>query len=173
MRHVVGLLDYLICRSCPCSLRLMLQDFCQSVWVGRSSRLSALETCFQPLLQPSWPSHSHTFPVSPPIVPLSSRLLRLWLWPRWDPAQEHFAQRPHPISEPRGHGGRTGPPLLSRARAVGRHRLRQRLAQGGMRQAEIIVHVIQGQLLVYAGLALTQAAPGKFEAERFVAKAQK
>src|SRR5262252_2154179 len=129
-------------RSCPCSLRLMLRDFCQSVWVGRSSRLSVLKTCFHPLLQPSWPSHSYTFPVSPPIVPLSSRLLRLWLWPRWDPEQEHFAQRPHPISEPRGHGGRTGPPLLSRARAVGRPRLRQWLAQGGMRQAEIIVHVI-------------------------------
>ena len=41
---------------------------------------------------------------------------------------------------------------------MGRHRLRQRLAQGGMRQAEIIVHVIQGHLLPQPVFALAQRA---------------
>jgi len=81
-----------------------------------------------------------------------------WLRPRWHPIQQHLAQGPHPIRQSRCHGGRTGPPLCGRARPLGRHRLRERLAQGGVRQAEIIVHAVQSQLVADPVLALAEGA---------------
>src|SRR5262249_25590959 len=46
---------------------------------------------------------------------------------------------PDVLSQPRRHRGRTGPPRLGRADALGGFRLRERLAQAGMGQTEIIV----------------------------------
>jgi hypothetical protein len=50
------------------------------------------------------------------------------LWPGWHTKQQHFAQRPDMVGQPRRHGGRTGPPLLRGAAAVGGLGLRQRQA---------------------------------------------
>src|SRR5215510_13249398 len=60
------------------------------------------------------------------------------------------------IGQPRRHGGRAGPPLRGRARAVGGHRLRQGLAYARMREAKIIVDMIQGELLPHAVLTLAE-----------------
>src|SRR5438093_12995319 len=64
------------------------------------------------------------------------------------PKQQHLAQRPDMVGQRRRHRRRLELPLLGRARPFGQLRLRQGLAQGGMRQAEIVVDVIQRQLLV-------------------------
>ena len=79
--------------------------------------------------------------------PAGSHLRWLW-WPWRHAEQQDFSQAPDMIGQPSGHRGRTRLPLLRRARPFGQLRLRQGLAQGGMRQAEIGVDVIQRQLLV-------------------------
>jgi hypothetical protein len=48
-----------------------------------------------------------------------------WLWPGWHTKQQHFAQRPDMVGQPRRHSGRRGPPLLRGAAAVGALGLRQ------------------------------------------------
>src|SRR2546422_1194458 len=79
-----------------------------------------------------------------------------WLGPRRHAKQQYLSQCPDVIGQARRHRWRPRPPLLGRARAIGVYRLRQRLTYAGVRQAEIIVHVIQGQLLAYAVLVLAQ-----------------
>src|SRR6266567_7028496 len=79
-----------------------------------------------------------------------------WLRPRRHAKAQDLAQRPDVIGQARGHRWRARPPLLGRARAVGRHRLEQGLAYAGMGQTEIIVHLIQHELLAYAVLALAE-----------------
>src|SRR5262249_57658278 len=74
--------------------------------------------------------------------------------------------------EPRCHGRCTRPPQLACAHTVGRHQLRQRLAQGSMRQAEIIVHMIQCQLLAYTILAFTQGAHPSADCRHMLANGQ-
>jgi hypothetical protein len=83
-------------------------------------------------------------------------LHRRRLRPRRHAAQEHLPQRPDLVGQPRRHGGCLGLPALGRAWAVRRHRLQQRLAYTGLGQAEILVHVRQGQRLAYAVLALAE-----------------
>ena len=65
-------------------------------------------------------------------------------------------QRPHVVRQPGRHRRRARPPLLRRARPVGRNRLGQWLAHTPMGQAEVVVAVVQGQLLVQALFALAQ-----------------
>ena len=65
-----------------------------------------------------------------------------WLGPWRHPKQQHLAQRPDMVGQRRRHRRRLELPLLGRARPFGQLRLRQGLAQGGMRQAEIVVDVI-------------------------------
>jgi hypothetical protein len=57
-------------------------------------------------------------------------------------------------SQPRGNRRRTGPPVLRGARAVGGQGLGQELAYAGMRQAEVVVALVQGELLTQPVLAL-------------------
>ena len=68
------------------------------------------------------------------------------------------------VGQPSCHRGRARPPLLGRARPVGRHRLGQWLAHTPMGHTEIVVAVVQGQLLVQALFALAQS--GDASAER-------
>src|SRR6185436_765274 len=70
--------------------------------------------------------HSGPLPLLCPTTPVDSHPHRLR--PGWHTKQQHFAQRPDVISEPRGHGRRPRPPLRGGARAVGRDRLCQRHA---------------------------------------------
>ena len=79
-----------------------------------------------------------------------------WLRPWRHAEQQDFSHAPAMIGQPSGHRGRTRLPLLGRARPLGQLRLRQGLAQGGMRQAEIVVAVIPRQLLVSAVLAFAE-----------------
>src|SRR5205823_6859503 len=85
-----------------------------------------------------------------------------WLRPWRHAKQEHFAQRPDVIGQPRGH--RWGPrlPQLGRARPIGGLGLREGLAQTAMGQDEIVIHLEEHQLLTQSVFALTRrgaAAP--------------
>jgi hypothetical protein len=60
------------------------------------------------------------------------------------------------VSQASRHRGRAGPPLFGRARAVGRDQLWHGLADAGVRQDTVVIHVIQGQLLPSAVLTLAQ-----------------
>src|SRR5439155_25275568 len=62
------------------------------------------------------------------------------------------------VSQSSRHGGRPRLPALDRARAVGRIGLWQRLPYPDMRQAKIIISMVQGELLPHAVLALAQRA---------------
>ena len=70
--------------------------------------------------------------------------------------QEHLAQRPDVIGQPRGHGRCPRLPLRGGARAIGRHRRSQRHTPARMRQAEIVVCVVERELLPHTVLALTE-----------------
>jgi len=74
------------------------------------------------------------------------------LWPRRHPIQQDLSQRPHMVGQSRRHRRRPRPPHLGRAWTLDGHRLPQRLAYTGMRQAKIRVHVVQGQRLAHAVL---------------------
>ena len=100
-----------------------------------------------------WTQRSHTV-ARLSFSPIS--LQRLWLWPRRHAKEQHFLQRPHVVGQSGRHRGRARSPLLGRARTVGRNRLGQWLAQTPMGQAEVVVAVVQGQLLVQALFALAQ-----------------
>src|SRR5205823_11952570 len=69
---------------------------------------------------------SGPLPLLLPTTPVDSYPRQLW--PGWHTKQQHFAQRPDMVGQPRRHGGRTGPPLLRGAAAVGGLGLRQRQA---------------------------------------------
>src|SRR5215470_17824231 len=91
--------------------------------------LMALLVARSPLVTPSTPAvRAHVvcsgpLPVPLPTTPVGSHPRRLW--PGWHTKQQHFAQRPDMVSQPRHHGGRTGLPLLRGAAAVGAFGLRQ------------------------------------------------
>src|SRR5207244_8974211 len=97
---------------------------------------------------------SGPLPLLLPTTPVDSYPRQLW--PGWHTKQQHFAQRPDMVGQPRRHGGRTGPPLLRGAAAVGGLGRRQRQAQGGGWQTEVIVHMIQSELLAHAVLVCRQ-----------------
>jgi len=52
------------------------------------------------------------------------------------------------------------------------YRLRQRLTEAGVRQAEIIVHVLQGQLLAHALLVLAQRGDASAKRGHMLAQAE-
>src|SRR5262249_19600013 len=81
-----------------------------------------------------------------------------WLGPWRHATQEHLAQRPDVMGQPRGHGRCPRLPLRDGARAVGRSRRRQRHTQARMRQAKMVLGVEQYQLLPQAVLPLAQRA---------------
>jgi hypothetical protein len=62
------------------------------------------------------------------------------------------------VSQPRRHGGRTGPPRPGRTAAVGGLGLGQRQAYARMGQAEIVVAMVEGQLLPQPVFTLAQRA---------------
>src|SRR5262249_50349090 len=99
------------------------------------------------------PRVSSQQPVAPSLA-LSSSYLR-WLRPRRH-AEHPPLQGPHVIGQASGPRWGTGPPRLGRAEALGRFRLRERLAEAGMGQTEIIVDMIQRQLLPQPVFALAQ-----------------
>ena len=80
----------------------------------------------------------------------------LGLWPRWHAIEEHLFERPHVLRQSRRYRWRTGPPLLRGARAVGEFRLWEGLVYAGMRQAEIVVDMVQHELLSHAVLPLAE-----------------
>ena len=65
-------------------------------------------------------------PLTLAIIMLPRRLPRLGLRPRRHAIQQHFAQGPDVIGQARGHRRGPRPPLLGRARAIGRQGLWQR-----------------------------------------------
>ena len=83
-------------------------------------------------------------------------LILRWLRPWQHVEEQHFAQAPDMVRQPRCHRWCTGLPQLACARAIGCYRLQQRLTQGGMGQAEIVVRVVQGQVLAQAVRALAE-----------------
>ena len=86
---------------------------------------------------------------TPNATMLNSRqfLDRLRLGPRGNPKEQHLSQRPHMVRQSGRHRGRARPPHLGGAPAVGWNGLSQRLAQAGMAQDEIVIHLEQDQLL--------------------------
>jgi hypothetical protein len=101
---------------------------------GLPAALSPLGTSSQPAVWTHGAGSGHLavpLPTTPPCA-----LLR-WRRPRWYPQPPPLTSRPDPIREPRRHRGGPRRPWLRRAGAVGGHRLRQRLASAGMRQAKI------------------------------------
>ena len=58
------------------------------------------------------------------------------------PFKIFYSLGPDMVGQPRGHRWRLGLPALGRAAAVGGFRLRERLAQAGMGQTEIIVDMM-------------------------------
>ena len=78
------------------------------------------------------------------------------LGPRRHTEAQHLAQRPDVIRQSSGHGRCPCLPALGGARAIGGQGLRPRLAQTGMREAKVVVRVIQRQLLVSALFAFAQ-----------------
>src|SRR5207237_7938755 len=65
------------------------------------------------------------------------------------------SERPDVIGQPCRHRGRTGPPHLGGAMALGWHGLSESLAQTGVRQHEIVIGLEQHQLLAQPVFALT------------------
>src|SRR6267143_3443947 len=80
----------------------------------------------------------------------------LRLGPRRHPVEQHLCERPYVLRQARCHRGGTRPPHLRRPAAVGCLRPRQRLAQTGMGQHEIMIDVKQRQLIPQARFALTK-----------------
>jgi hypothetical protein len=79
-----------------------------------------------------------------------------WLWPWWHPIQHDLSQGPDMIGQFRRHRGRTQPPHLGRARAMGGNRCGDRLPQAGMGQHEVVVDLAQRQVLAQPVCALTR-----------------
>ncbi len=78
---------------------------------------------------------------------------RLRLRPWWHALERPLCERPAVLGQARRHHRRTGAPHLGRATAVGGFGTQQRLAQAGMGQTAMIIHVGQRQLLTEAVLA--------------------
>src|SRR5712691_7476682 len=74
------------------------------------------------------------------------------LRPRWHAKEQDVSQRPDLIGQPSGHRWRVRLPRLRRAHAMGGHRLRQGLAYARMREAKIVVDMVQNELLPHTVL---------------------
>jgi hypothetical protein len=79
---------------------------------------------------------------------------RLRLGPRWYPVEQHFCERPYLVGQSRCHRRCTRPPHLRCATAVGDFGDRQRLAQTGVGQHEVVIDVKQGSLIPQTRFAL-------------------
>ena len=90
-----------------------------------------LPAALSPLVTPSkpavWPHVACSGPLLWRLPTYSACSHPCWLRPGRHPKEQPLAQRPDVIGQPRGHGRRTGPPLLGRARAIGRLGLWPRL----------------------------------------------
>jgi hypothetical protein len=122
--------DYILdtARSRTSGLRIMFRGYSQVPRVLSTSRSSALETRFQDLILPAWPSSEHT---SNATIVNGDRCLDR-LRPRRHTEHEHLAQAPDMIGESRRHCRCARPPQLGGATAVRRNRLGQGLAHTGM-----------------------------------------
>jgi hypothetical protein len=100
------------------------------------------------------PAFEHTEPLH--IMMLNRRhvLDRLRLGPRWYPVEQHFGERPDLIGQSCCHRRCTRPPHLRCATAVGDLGDRQRLAQTGVGQHEVVLDVEQPKLIPQARFAL-------------------
>ena len=148
-------------RSCTRTLRIMFRDLSRPVCIVPISRLSALETCFQPLVQASSPlserrsaAQLHDHQPIPLLTPSAAGATVV-------PDRATPLERPHVIGQSRRHRRCTRPPHLGRARSVGGNRFGERLAQTGMGQHEIVIDLEQRQLLAQPVFTLTRrgAAP--------------
>ena len=81
-----------------------------------------------------------------------------WLGPGRHAKQEHLAQRPDVIGQPRGHGRCPRLPRFGRALAMGGPGLGQRLTEAGMGQTKVVIDMIQHQLLAHACFVFAQRA---------------
>ena len=93
---------------------------------------------------------------TPRFSPPAATLDGLWLRPRRHAIEQHLFQRSHVIGQSRRHRWRTRPPHLRRAAAIGRFRNQQGLAQTGVGQYKVMVHLEQCQLMPQAVSALAQ-----------------
>src|SRR5262245_19201163 len=112
------------------------------------SRSVSLKMGFPDPGHPSRPASEHTEPLNTMIINRHRFLDRLRLGPRGHAIQQHLFERPDAIRQARRYRWRTGAPHLGRACSIGSNWFGVRLAQTGMRQDEIVIHLEQGQLLV-------------------------
>jgi len=100
-------------------------------------------------------------PLTMTIIKQHRGLDHLRLGPRRHPIEQHLLERPYMVSQASRHRRRARPPHLGRAPAVGWNGLSQRLAQAGMAQDEIVIHLEQRQVLTQPVFALPRrgAAP--------------
>ncbi len=103
------------------------------------------------------------------IIIVTHGLQRLGLRPRWHAKHQDLAQGPDPIGQPSRQRWRLRLPHFGGAHAVGGYRLRQGLAYARMREAKIVVDLIQGELLPHAILTLTQRAPPSADCRHMLA----
>ncbi len=125
--------------------------------VPSASFESAGHKLTKPVLNPSSTpvslSLSAPQPLHPTLLNRCPVLDCLRLGPRRYPVEQHLCERPHVLRQARCHRGGTRPPHLRRPAAVGCLRQRQRLAQTGMGQHEIMIDVKQRQLIPQARFA--------------------
>src|SRR5215471_10327108 len=105
------------------------------------SRSVSLKTGFQNPVHASWPASEHTEPLNTTIINRRRFLDRLRLGPRWHAIKQHLFERPDALSQAHRHRWRTRGPPFGRARSIGSNRFGERLAQAGMRQDEIMIHL--------------------------------
>jgi len=121
-------------RSCPSSLRIIVPDLSGASSSGEPTGSERSHPVYRDWSEPSLPADSHTWPTQLHVYPLRLPLPRLWLRPRRDAKEQHLAQRPDMVGEPRRHGGRPRLPALglspSRASA-------QAGAESGVRWREV------------------------------------
>src|SRR2546425_4116305 len=95
-----------------------------------------------------------------------------WLGPRWHPKRQHLSQGPDMVSQSSSHRRCLRLPRFGRARSVGGPRLWHGLAYARMREAKIVVDVIQSELLPQAILTLTQRAHPAADCRHMLADAE-
>src|SRR5215470_378807 len=138
-------------RSCPSSVRVNTRGLPGDHHKGKDAGMRGLSwhlSALSPLVTPSTPAvrtHVAGSGPLPWLLPTTSVGLHpCCLGPWRDAKEQHLTQRPDMVGEPRRHGGRTGPPLLRGAAAVGALELRQGQAYARVGQAEIVIAVEHG-----------------------------
>jgi hypothetical protein len=128
--------------------------------VARSRSASRQTGCHTPV-HASWPASAHPAPLNPMLIHPRRFFDRLRLGPRGHTRQPPLLARPDALRPARRPRRGPRPPPLGRARARGRHRFGERLAQPGLGPPEGVVALAQRPRRAPPGCALTRrgAAP--------------